>query len=84
MIREKHSKPIKFGLFLSVLLLTTFSMEAFFGVPKSDHYYLLQKIICFLLSLIVSGAFLAYMPKNTVRAVIAFNVVLLLIVYIVK
>ncbi len=76
MLKEKHSNALKFILFLSVLLFVSFTGEAILGTPRSDFYFIVQKIIVFILSLIISGALLAFLSKITIKLIIGINIIL--------
>ena len=82
MLREEYSKLAKFSLITSTLLLLIYASKAIFGEPKSDFFFVLQKMFYFIMSLVASGTLLAYSSKNLVHVIILLNIVLLIVLFV--
>ncbi len=79
----KHNKPTRFILFLSVLFAVIITATNLMPNPTSDFFLILQRIVLFLLSLLISGIMLTYLSKTFIWGIIIMNSILVLF-YIVK
>jgi hypothetical protein len=78
MLKKKSSKLTNSILFLSVLVVFNITSELVFNKPVTDVYFLLKNIIVLIISLVISGAIIAYLPKNTIGYIILANITIVL------
>lgn len=79
MERKKHSKLLDVLLFSSVFLLVILVFEKTFRIPANDFFLILQRILYFLVSLVISGIMLTYFSKNIIWTVILLNFVFIVL-----
>ncbi len=70
---KKHSKTLSTFVFLSTLIATTIILENIFTIPKNDFFLILQRILYFSLSVVISGIMIAFLSRKILLTIIAIN-----------
>lgn len=76
--RINHSKTLRTFVFLSTFLSTTILFETIFKVPMNDILLILQRILYFVISVLISGVMVTYLQKKILLAIITINILFVL------
>ena len=76
--RINHSKTLRTFVFLSTFLSTTILFETNFNVPMNDILLILQRILYFVISVLISGVMVTYLQKKILLAIITINILFVL------